>query len=200
MIYIYVNSYSLIYSNYVLIFELCYYTKFNETVFSTMSEPLLHENFENMALAGRVSFILKKLMSDRSITTTELSKETNIPYPTLAQLLQGRSVYPKINNLVAIAKYFDVTVDQLIGEQTLSSVTQIEQNLNSDSSDSPIWHSDFFSDSCNLFNKLIKDKKVNSISCELALKIIKEIYIFSLERKIKKPDKQFAEWIVNQYF
>ena len=121
-----------------------------------MSEPLLHENLENMALAGRVSFILKKLMYDRSITTTELSKETNIPYPTLAQLLQGRSVYPKINNLVAIAKYFDVTVDQLIGEQTLSSVTQIEQKLNSDSSDSPIWHYDFFGDSCDLFNKLIR--------------------------------------------
>ncbi len=165
-----------------------------------MGEPLLHENLENMALAGRVSFILRKLMSDRSIATTELSKETNIPYPTLAQLLQGRSVHPKINNLIAIAKYFDVTIDQLIGEQTLSSVTQIEQSLTSDTSDSPIWDHNFFSNSCDLFNKLIKEKKVKSISSEVALKIIKEIYIFSLERKIKKPDKQFAEWIVNQYF
>lgn len=165
-----------------------------------MNQQLFHESLENMALAARVSFIVKKLMSDRSIAPTELSKETNIPYPTLTQIIQGRNAYPKINNLIALAKYFSITIDQILGEQPLSSVTKIEENLKSDYSNSPIWHYDFFNDSCALFNKLIKEKEINSINTELALKIIKEIYFFSLERKIKSPDKQFARWIINQYF
>ena len=165
-----------------------------------MGSVLPQENLDNMALANRVSYILKKLMENRSITTNNLSIATNIPYPTLAQLLQGRNTYPKINNLLTLAKHFDISVDQLIGERTLSSASINNEKLSTAHSASQAWRPDFFISSCNLFNKFIKEKNIASVSAELALKIIKEIYYFSLERKIKKPDKQFADWIINQYF
>ena len=62
------------------------------------------------------------------------------------------------------------------------------------------WDEKFFTDSMAIFSNLLKEKNIPSVSTEKALKIIKEVYLFSIQRKEKKPDKQFAEWIVNQYF
>lgn len=162
------------------------------TVSKDIKEP-------DMSLSEKASYTIKKLMADRSVTIHELSQNINIPYPTLAQLLQGRNASPKIQNLVLIARYFKVTVDQLIGETIIQTPSK-NSNNDLDSKEMTPWNEKFFIDSMTIFKNLLKEKDIPSISTEKALKIIREIYLFSIQRKEKKPDKQFAEWIVNQYF
>lgn len=158
-----------------------------------------HIKDPDMSLSDRVSYTIKKLMAERGVTTYELSQNINIPYPTLAQLLQGRNASPKIQNLVLIARYFKVTVDQIIGETVVQTPSKDSKNDLNSKTITP-WDEKFFTDSMAIFSNLLKEKNIPSVSTEKALKIIKEIYLFSIQRKEKKPDKQFAEWIVNQYF
>jgi transcriptional regulator with XRE-family HTH domain len=70
---------------------------------------------------------LKKLMEKRKISRYRLSKETGIPYTTLTQILKGRTKDPQISALEAIADYFNVTVDYLIGESISSIVENVSQ-------------------------------------------------------------------------
>ncbi len=59
--------------------------------------------------------VLNYLMDSRNITAAKLSKETNIPPPTISKLLSGVTEDPKISTIATIANFFSVTIDQLMG-------------------------------------------------------------------------------------
>lgn len=59
--------------------------------------------------------IFEKLMADKGVTPYRVFKETGVSQSSLSDWKRGRSV-PKIDKLKKIAKYFDVTVEYLMGE------------------------------------------------------------------------------------
>ena len=139
----------------------------------------------NTPLADRVSYTIQKLLQNSGLSISDLSKATNIPYSTLVQLVQGRNTSPKITSLIIIAKHFNISVDQLIGEKTISAIsTNIDNNISQNIHPSTPWNSDFFIASSNLFSYLIKAKKVSSVSTDKAIKIIKETFS-PLEKNLK---------------
>lgn len=72
----------------------------------------------------KLSSILKKLINRQRISLTELSRRTGIVQPVLYRMASGETKDPKIETLRPIAKYFEVSLDQLIGDDTLDSAEQ----------------------------------------------------------------------------
>lgn len=63
--------------------------------------------------------ILKKLLYDKRLTAAQLARETGLEKPTVHRLVTGKSTRPYNSSLEPIANFFDISVDQLLGEKPL---------------------------------------------------------------------------------
>src|SRR3990167_3390264 len=62
---------------------------------------------------------LKVLMSLGSINASELARRTGIAQPIIHRLAAGQNLNPKLATIKPIARYFMVSISQLIGEEPL---------------------------------------------------------------------------------
>lgn len=76
-----------------------------------------------------ISDNLGELMAQNGVSSTDLAKLTGIPKANISRLLSDPNCNPTILTLLPIAKYFEVSVSQLIGDDVFSS------NLNMSSED-----------------------------------------------------------------
>jgi SOS-response transcriptional repressor LexA len=67
------------------------------------------------AISTAIKQSLLTLIELHHISEAELCRRINIPQSTISRLLNGATNDPRASTLTAIAKYFDVSVDQLIG-------------------------------------------------------------------------------------
>ena len=72
----------------------------------------LKDNIEQKFIADNLSALLKQ----HHLNANQLAQQIGLPMMTLRRLLSGETEDPRISTLKLIASYFDVTVDQLIGE------------------------------------------------------------------------------------
>jgi SOS-response transcriptional repressor LexA len=77
----------------------------------------------------KLSTILKRLLFERDMKPVDLARELDIPQPTIHRLVVGKSTRPYKSSLEPIAKYFDISVDQLLGEEPLLADWQPEEKL-----------------------------------------------------------------------
>jgi SOS-response transcriptional repressor LexA len=59
---------------------------------------------------------------------TELARELEIPQPTIHRLVTGKSTRPYKSSLEPIAKFFSVSVDELVGEEDSETIWPLEQS------------------------------------------------------------------------
>lgn len=64
---------------------------------------------------------LKKLMDLHQINDKDLSDSTGVPTANISRLKNNLTCNPTLGTLLPIAKYFGVTVSELIGDVTPSS-------------------------------------------------------------------------------
>ena len=76
----------------------------------------------------KLSSILKKLLFDKNMKPIDLARELDLPQPTIHRLVSGKSTRPYKSSLEPIAQYFDISVDQLIGEEPLLADWQPEES------------------------------------------------------------------------
>lgn len=76
-----------------------------------MSEVLI----EKPKLPG----VLRRLMTEIDITEAELARKTRIPQPTLHRILSGATRSPRGESLSPLAKFFSISISQLIGDEPL---------------------------------------------------------------------------------
>lgn len=62
---------------------------------------------------------IKKFMALADIRPSELSRHTAIPQATLNKLLAGTIESPRLSTISPIARYFSLTIEQLMGEQPI---------------------------------------------------------------------------------
>lgn len=67
-----------------------------------------------------VSKIITTLMGEVGIKEAELARQTGLPQTTINRLLIGDTADPRANTLKPIAKFFGVTVGQILGEEPIS--------------------------------------------------------------------------------
>lgn len=67
-----------------------------------------------------LSFILNELMKEKNVTLSQIQQATGIPWSTLSNMKNGkRKTQRTSENILALAKFFNVTIDYLcfgIGE------------------------------------------------------------------------------------
>ena len=61
--------------------------------------------------------IINGLLKDADLSEAELARKINVPRATINRLASGRTPDPRASTLNAIAEYFGVSVDQLLGKQ-----------------------------------------------------------------------------------
>ncbi len=69
---------------------------------------------------------LLTLIGLHRISEAELCRRTNIPQSTISRLLNGSTNDPRASTLTTIAKYFNVSVDQLIGLKPIPKTLNTE--------------------------------------------------------------------------
>ena len=57
---------------------------------------------------------LKELRQEKDLSTRQLAKEINVSHVSISKWECGFTI-PTIENLLALAKYFDVSADYLLG-------------------------------------------------------------------------------------
>ena len=62
---------------------------------------------------------LKRLLFEKNMKPIDLARELDLPQPTIHRLVTGKSTRPYKSSLEPIAKYFNMSVDQLIGDEPL---------------------------------------------------------------------------------
>lgn len=66
-----------------------------------------------------ISGVLNKLLEQSRLSESALGRAINIPRATINRLAMGRTPNPRATTLQAIADYFDITVEQLLGQYPL---------------------------------------------------------------------------------
>lgn len=72
-----------------------------------------------MSETTEINSVLNLLINDARITEAELARKINVPRATINRLVSGRTPDPRASTLNAIASYFNISVDQLIGKKPL---------------------------------------------------------------------------------
>lgn len=85
-----------------------------------MTKLIASKSLENINDLPHISKILKQLMFECGIKEAELARQTSIPQTTINRLLLTESTDPRATTLIPIAKFFSVTVGQLIGQEPLT--------------------------------------------------------------------------------
>ncbi len=72
----------------------------------------------------KISETLSRLIKEHGLNTLELSRRTGIGQPVIYRIMSGETDNPKIATVCALADYFKLTVNQLIGETPLPGDTK----------------------------------------------------------------------------
>ncbi|WP_116964208.1 helix-turn-helix domain-containing protein [Fastidiosibacter lacustris] len=166
---------------------------------SAQKEPEI-KPLEVNTLTKKFAVILKRLIIERGITISELADATGILPNTLHQLTMARGI-PKVQTLIPLARFFHVSIEEIIGEEKLNY--QVFPSLRDTSSKIDLkleWHKKYFLQCVEVYDKIVKEKNIPFIDTKTSVKAISEIYEFSLSKKLNSPDQVFAEWIIKQYF
>ncbi|WP_207386040.1 helix-turn-helix domain-containing protein, partial [Legionella gresilensis] len=78
-----------------------------------------------------LSDVLTQLLKAYSLTEAELSRKVNLPRAIINRLVNGKTPDPKASTLDAIANYFNISVDQLLGKQPVNFNHKVSQSSSS---------------------------------------------------------------------
>lgn len=81
-----------------------------------MHEIFMDRNINMEKLSG----ILKRLIAQQEITISQLARSTGILQPVLHRMTTGDTNNPRIDTLLPLANYFNISIEQLIGQVPLS--------------------------------------------------------------------------------
>lgn len=84
---------------------------------------------------SNLSTTLKQLMQEEQLKTTELARATDILQPVLHKVVTGQTDNPRINTLIPLAAYFNISMEQLLGLEPLPTNRKQRAQLNKN------WHS-----------------------------------------------------------
>lgn len=112
--------------------------------------------------------VLSDLMIECDVDDATLSRETGIPASTISRMRLNSDANPTASTLRPIAKYFSVSISQLLGDEPLSEkrLPGTHNPTYYTSARMPILEWDSINDWINNDGKNIKDKLVNWISTE----------------------------------
>ncbi len=76
----------------------------------------------------QLSNTLKTLLQEQGLTASSLARITGIGQPVIHRMLSGTTDNPKVATLSPIAKYFKISISQLIGDSPLQTSSNHQNN------------------------------------------------------------------------
>ena len=142
-----------------------------------------------------IAFVLGKLIESTGLELPAFCREINISYSSIYQLVHGINLTPNFATLLPIVKYFDITLEQLIGEEPLhiNHKKRKTQATEDDEGKDTVWKSALYQQCVDSVSKMIS-KKDEKIGINRFSMVVKEVYMYSLKKNLKNPDKNFVEW------
>ena len=70
-----------------------------------------------------ISQTLNDLLHKKGMRATDLARSLDINQSTVQRLLSGKTTHPKMDTLESIASFFKVSLEQLLGEETIPSLS-----------------------------------------------------------------------------
>lgn len=79
----------------------------------------------------KLATVLKDLLQKQNLSESELARHTGVCQPVIHRMASGETGNPKLETLRPIAKYFSISLDQLIGDRPLPEhiIFHVEQEL-----------------------------------------------------------------------
>lgn len=87
----------------------------------------------------RLNQVLTDLLTQTGVSLTQLSKNTGVPIPTIKRLQSDPDTNPTISNLLPIARFFDVSLNQLLGVDEVPEWTESDYLQNKQWTELPIY-------------------------------------------------------------
>lgn len=68
----------------------------------------------------KLACILRQLMDDAKISESELARQASVPQTTINRILSGQTTDPRSQTLIALAQFFRISVEQMLGSCQIS--------------------------------------------------------------------------------
>lgn len=154
----------------------------------------------NAAAVGKLGQKIKEKISEVGISVHALEKKAGLKQSAVQNILYGKSQKPSLHIMQAIAQALNCSVLELLEEETEINPSPGEYSSPPKTplrGNNEIWNSDLYVDVISMVNVLSKKMSL-SLSKEKMLNCAEEVYAYSLKNNKNKPDKHFAEWLVEK--
>lgn len=145
---------------------------------------------------SRLKQKIQQKMTETDLSVAELEREAGLKGSTLRNILTGNSLNPTAGTLKALAKFFECSIDELVGE------TGHSPRLTTNTDEKYVEYQKISQP--ELFIEVVKTvleaftKQNKELVTAKVLEIVRECYLFFLKKEVKKPNKDFVEWIVEE--
>ncbi|MBS0272535.1 MAG: helix-turn-helix transcriptional regulator [Proteobacteria bacterium] len=148
---------------------------------------------------GKISQTIKDKISEAGISVHAFEKKAGLKQSAVQNILYGKSKKPSLHIMQAIAQALNCTVLELMeGEDENETVPETKEQQSSLETESS-WNVDLYVEVLRTINTLAKKKRL-LLSKDMMLDCAEEIYEYSLKNKKNKPDKHFADWLIEKNF
>lgn len=129
---------------------------------------------------------LKRQLEEKKISANALEKRAGLKPSAVQNILQGKSKRPAAELLQAIANELNCAMEELLSEET-----EKKQEKGAG------WDLNLYTDALKTVQTIINTKKL-SLDKVRTLKLVDEVYLYSVKAKQKTADKTFADWLLSQ--
>ena len=169
-------------------------------------------NQEYSQINKNISNILNRLLGRKKIKPTELARLTNLPQPTVQRMVSGTTTKPHLTSLEPIAKFFSISIDQLLGlepipwlDNMMSPSLQIRRVPIIEWNDVLSWLNTDIPNLKNVAheNSIISDSEIGPKAFALTVKDASMEPVFNIGTKIiVDPDKTIKDrcFVVVKFF
>ncbi len=63
--------------------------------------------------------VVRQLMAHEKMSEADLCRRVNLPQTTINRLLTGQTTDPRVSTLVALAQFFEISLEQVLGQELL---------------------------------------------------------------------------------
>ncbi len=130
---------------------------------------------------------IKLKMEERNLTARELERVAGLKISAVTNILTGKSKNPRADTLYNIAEVLNCSVDDLMSEDLPSYSSLIVDK----------WNLSLFMSAAEIVDQCVQEKK-KDIPFPAIIKMIKEVYSYSLSRGELKADPIFARWVAER--
>jgi transcriptional regulator with XRE-family HTH domain len=141
-------------------------------------------------LISNIKDIIKKKLEEQHKTVSLAEKLAGLQKNAIRNILNGNSLNPSIETCAAIAKVLGCSLDELIGNhlyvEPANNNSEIDQEC----------RLALFKEITNMLTDYVEKKRYD-IKLFKVQQLVKESYLFALNKKGGKADQGFIEWLID---